>query len=288
MGYFTRRSDQAAWNLRGDAAMRRVLAVFVLCLALQGAFWNHTREIMPQMGIVPDVPGERAVRALSFGDEQAFFRLLSLNIQSSGDTFGRFTALYKYDFNRLYHWFTLLTKLDGQSNYLPSMATYYFSQTQNPNDVKYIVDFLEDYTQGREKEKWWWVAQASYLAEHKLRDTERALRIAERLRGIRGIPLWAQQLAAFIHEKRGEFGEALAIMEEILKDPSQYSQGELNFMKYFIDERLNRMEEVKAEIDAIQKQKDAEKAAGRPDVQMNNQPPPDVGAARAPGYIPAE
>lgn len=281
-GFWKRGSSEAKWNLRHDRAMQAALASLLLALGGQLAFWNHTRAIMPDMSIVPAVPGERTVRALSFGDEEAFFRLLSLNIQSSGDTFGRFTALYKYDFNKLYHWFRLLDGLDNQSNYLPSMATYYFSQTQNSSDVRYIVDYLDEHTRGREKEKWWWVTQASYLAGHKLGDSSRALELAERLRGVKGIPLWAQQLAAFVHEGRGEYGEALDIIAEILKDPDQYSQGELNFMKYFIEERLGKMKEMDAALKAIQAKKDKDRAEGKPDVPTNNSPPPDVGAARAP------
>lgn len=277
--------NEGNWNLRTDRAMQMAVLALTLALGGQVAFWNHTRGIMPEMGIVPAVPGERTVRALSFGDEEAFFRLLALNIQSSGDTFGRFTALYKYDFNKLYHWFHLLDTLDSESNYLPSMATYYFSQSQNPDDVRYLVDYLDEYTLGREKEKWWWVTQASYLASHKLGDSGRALELAERLRGIKGIPMWAQQLAAFVHEGRGEYGEALDIIQEILKDPSQYSQGELNFMKYFIEERLGKMKEMDKELSAIQAEKDKERAEGKPDVQMDNAPPPDVGAAKAPGAM---
>lgn len=258
-------------------AMQLAVGIFSLMLAGQAAFWYHTRAIKPEMAIVPDVPGERAVRALSFGDEEAFFRLYALNLQNSGDTFGRFTALYKYDFNKLYHWFTLLGKFNNQSNYLPAMASYYFSQTQNPNDVKYIVDYLDDYTDGRPKEKWWWVTQGAYLATHKLKDNDRALELANKLAGVRGIPLWAQQLPAFIHEQRGEFGEALAIIEEVVKHPEEYSQGELNFMRYFVDERLNRLEQVQKDFEAAQREKDEMKAKGIKEKDPIG-PPSDVGA----------
>jgi|GEM_PF-342397 len=284
---FKNRTTERKWNLRRDRAMQLAVLSFVLLLGGQVGFWSHTRSIMPEMGIVPDVPGERTVSALSFGDEEAFFRLLALNIQSSGDTFGRFTALYKYDYNKLYHWFRLLDGLNNQSNYLPAMATYYFSQTQNPADVRYLVDYLDEYTEGRVKEKWWWVVQGAYLAQHKLQDNNRALELAQRLRGVRGIPVWAQQMPAFIQENRGEFGDALAIIQDILKHPEDFSEGELNFMRYFIDERLGKLDSVKKELDAIQAQKKAEaakaKAEGREIIEPYVGPPPDVGAARAPG-----
>jgi hypothetical protein len=226
------------------------------------------------------VPGERTVRALSFGDEEAFFRFLSLNIQNSGDTFGRFTALYKYDFNKLYQWFRVLTKLNDRSDYLPSMATYYFSQTQNPKDVRYMIDFLDEYTDGRVKEKWWWVVQGVYLAQHKLKDSTRALQLSQRLAGQRDIPIWAQQMPAFVHEARGEFGDALAIIQEILKHEDDYSKGELNFMRYFVDERLGRLDQVKKELDKIA----AEKAL-KPDVEKSAGPPPGVGPLAVPGGV---
>lgn len=268
-----------------DPAMRIAVGVFAAVLIAQGLFWNHTRAIRPEMGIVPDVPGDTTVRALSFGDEEVFFRLLALNIQNSGDTFGRFTALYKYDFNKLYHWFRLLDGLNRESSYLPAMASYYFSQTQNANDVRYLVDYLDEYAADRPKEKWWWLVQASYLATHKLNDSARALEIAQKLNGVRGIPIWAQQLPAFIHEQRGEFGEALAIIEDVLEHPEDYSQGELNFMRYFIDERLHRLDQVEKQLKEIQREKDEMKAKGIKDPEPIG-PPPDVGAARAPGSLP--
>ncbi len=276
---FRKPSEHASMHrsLRRDPAMRLAMAALLAFLALQGAFWDHTRAIKPEMGIVPDVPGERTVRALSFGDEEAFFRLLALNIQNSGDTFGRFTALYKYDFNKLYHWFHLLDRFNNQSNYLPAMASYYFSQTQNPNDVRYLIDYLDEYTDGRAKEKWWWVVQGAYMASHKYNNLARALQLANKLRGVRGIPIWAQQLPAFLHEERGEFGEAKEIIEDVLKHPEDYTQGELNFMLYFVKERIHRFDEVKEEFERIQKEKDEMKAKGIKDPEPMG-PPPDVGA----------
>lgn len=270
-----------------DTSIRMAVVAFALFLGLQGAFWMHSHRIRPEMGIVPDVPGETAVHALSFGDEEAFFRLYALGLQNSGDTFGRFTALYKYDFHKLYQWFMLLDTLNNESNYLPAMATYYFSQTQNPSDVSYIVDYLDAYTKDRVKEKWWWTVQGVYLAQHKMKNLDRAGALADRLRGVRGIPIWAQQMPAFIHEKRGEFGEALAIIEAIAKHPEEYSQGELNFMRYFVDERLGRLDAVKKEFDQIAKTKAEQKAKGMKEPEMMG-PPPDVGAPEAPGMPAAQ
>lgn len=248
-------------------------------LLLQLTFWWQTHDIRPEMEIVPAVPGEQTVHALSFGDEEVFFRLYALGIQNSGDTFGRFTALYKYDFKKLYQWFVLLDTLNNQSSYLPAMASYYFSQTQNPRDVNYIVDYLAHYAEGRVKEKWWWVVQAVYLSQHKLKDLDRAQQLANWLKDVHGIPIWAQQMPAFIHEQRGEFGDAAKIIESILQHPDEYSEGELNFMRYFVDERLGRLDSVQKELEQIKRYKDEQRAKGIPDVEPKGLPD-DVGAPR--------
>lgn len=233
--------------------MRIAIVVLILALAAQGGFWWKTRGILPEMTIVPDVPGEATVKALSLGDEQAFFRLLSLNVQNAGDTFGRFTALYKYDFNRLYYWFMLLDTLDRRSNYVPTMATYYFSQTQHKPDVRFIVDYLEAHAKHDVQDKWWWVVQAIYLSQHKLEDKDRALELANLLRDQTGIPVWAQQMPAFVHEQRGEMAEASAIIESILKSEQELKQGELNFMYYFLKDRTQRLEQLESELKAAQR-----------------------------------
>lgn len=223
---------------------------FSAAMVLQVIFWNYSRHIEPEMGIVPDVPGEAAVKALSFGDEQAFFRVLGMGIQNSGDTFGRFTALYKYDMKKLRNWFFLLDTLDNTSNYMPTLATYYFAQTQYRPDIKYVIEYLRHHAEGRLKTKWWWEAQAVYLAQHKLKNLDLALEIAKQLEGNREIPIWAQQLPAFVHEKRGEMESALSIMEEIKKNAKDIPQHELNFMQYFVKERVKRLERLEKEAES--------------------------------------
>ena len=232
--------------------MKRTIALFMMCLGMQLAFWHQTHRTEPDLSIVPNVPGRDAVKAISLGDEQAFFRLLGLQLQNFGDTFGRFTALHKYDFKRLYHWFVLLDTLDHTSNYIPSMATYYFSQTQNTKDVRYIVDYLMQHSEGRMKTKWWWQVQAVYLATHKLKDYDLALKAAKPLETItdNSVPMWVRQMPAFVYEKRGEMDSALQIIENILKNADSLTEGELNFMRYFAEERLDKLDQIEKELDA--------------------------------------
>lgn len=225
--------------------MARAIRRYGLLIGLlmgQVGFWWQTKDIRPDLGIVPPVPGKQEVLALTFGDNQFYFRTLAFNIQNAGDTFGRFTSLRYYDMNRLYHWFNLLDVLDARSNMIPSMATYYFSQTQNTSDIRYVVDYLYEHSMRDVPKKWWWLMQSIYLAQHKLNDMDLALKVSAPLVNPK-VPAFAQQMAAVVREKRGEMEDALIIMETIRNHAEEIREDDLKYMRYFVEERLNTLEE---------------------------------------------
>lgn len=222
---------------------RQYWLLMVLVL-LQLGYWYKTRDITPEMGIVPEVPGREAMHAMTFGDDQFYFRILTFNLQNAGDTFGRSTSLRYYDFNKLYLWFNLLDELDAKSNMVPAMATYYFSQTQNTADVRYVVDYLYTHSVRDVADKWWWLVQAIYLSMHKLDDKDLALKVSAPLVN-KDVPAWAQQMAAVVREKRGEMEDALRIMETIKDNAKDIKDMDLKYMSYFIKERLGKLEKMR-------------------------------------------
>lgn len=227
----------------------RRYSLLLVFAALQAGFWGMTKAKLPNMDIVPDVPGKTAVKALSFGDEEFYFRLLALDIQNAGDTFGRFTELYKYDYKKLHAWFTLLDSLDDESNYMPFIASYYYSQTQYVPDIIYVINYLYEHSATRPEKKYWWLAQATYLAQHKLHDNDLALKMASPLEHADNAPFWVRQLPAFVHEKRGEMEDALRIITYIQQHSQNIPDGELRFMTYFVQERLKKLDKIQGKED---------------------------------------
>lgn len=232
-------------------SLRQHSFIFASILLLQAALWQNNLHHKPQLEIVPSVPSAVAVKAIAFGDNQFFFRVLGFYIQNFGDTFGRYTPLKDYDYAKLNRWFKLLDTLDNTSDYMPSMASYYFSQSQHPEDNRYIVDYLRSHAKGRLDKKWWWQAQAVYIASHKLKDQKLALELALPLVHSQNLPLWVNQLAAFIYEQQGEFASALGVMQQIQENIKNIPPSELRYMEYFVKERLGALDK---------KQKAAERA----------------------------
>lgn len=195
----------------------------------------------PELTNLPELHSDTVVAALSFGDAQAYFRIKGFEIQNAGDSFGRSTPLKDYDYSKLYKWLVLLNNLDNYSDFMPSVAGYYYSQTQYYPDNKYIVDFLILHSALYPDKKWWWLVQSIYLANHRLMDKNLALKLAYTLSKIPNTPIWAKQMPAFIHEQLGEKDEAMFIIKNILDNVQNIPEHELKFMYYFLNERLEKI-----------------------------------------------
>ncbi len=221
--------------------------VFVVLLALftgfQAAFWWQYHLVRPPTDVVPTPPGKSTLQALSLGDSESYFRFRAMQLQNFGDNYGRSVSLRFYDYSRLYQWLTLLDTINSRSNMLPSISTYYFSQTQNPVDVHYMVSYLYAHSKRDIPHKWWWLLQSIYLALYKINDIDLALKVAKPMIDP-GVPAWAQQMVAVVHEKRGEMQDALRIMETIEANAKDITDEDLRFMRYFVEERLGKLKEM--------------------------------------------
>ncbi len=219
----------------------RLSLLLLVFLGFQAGFWWETRGRRPDLTVVPEPPTAAVVRVLSLGDEEFLFRGLAFFIQNFGDTWGRFTPLKLYNMQKVTQWFRVLDTLEPRSHALPSLAAYYFSLTQQTTDVRYLVDYLYDHAVADVPRKWWWLLQAGYLARHKLRDPDLELIVVQPLLH-KDVPVFAQQMVAVVHEKRGEFDDALRIMETIRDHATTLSEQDLRYMTYFVEERLHRLE----------------------------------------------
>lgn len=214
--------------------------LLILALILQITFWAYTKSIKPDLAIVPELPSEAEVKALSLGDRQFYYRYLGYVIQNAGDTYGRSTPLKDYNYEKLSKWFYLLDEMDKKADYVPALAAYYYSSTQNKEDTRYIVNYLAYHSEHDLEKNWWWLVQAVFIARHRLDDKPLALKIAYKLSKLNNVPFWAKQMPAFIHLELGEKKEAIAIIQSILNSYQNIPERELNFMYYFVNERVKK------------------------------------------------
>jgi hypothetical protein len=226
---------------------------FLVFLILQILFWYHTENIKPKLDILPKLQSKKSIEALSFGDKEFYFRNLSIKLQNSGDRFGYYTSLRKYDYELLYNWLITLSDLNYRSQFLPAIATYYYSAVPNHSHIAWIIKFLEEYAQKDIDKNWWWMFQAVTLSKMIIKDDELALRLAYKLSKTNNpdAPYFIKQMPAIIHSRVGNHCQSYLMMKNLVKEYDKYKNkdsskfiDEILFMNIFIKEQLTKLKEV--------------------------------------------
>jgi hypothetical protein len=238
------------------SAKRQINAFIFLALALNAALWFASRHIYPKWESVPPVPSLGGAMIMTLGDASLSYRIGALTLQSLGDGGGQSAPLKDYDYPALGKWFYLLDQLDPASNHVPMVAAYYFGGTPVPKDLGVIVDYLGTVGKNPAGNKWRWLAQSVYLARYRMHDLPLALDLAYKLSHMEPVgdrlPIWAQQMPAYILKEQGDKEAARAIAEGVLLSGEKLHQAEVNYLKGYIVETLGVPAE---EVDKILQQR---------------------------------
>lgn len=225
-----------------------------LALLLAGNFfiWKAIRPVQVEWLNVPNPPPYSAVQRNFLGDSIFAYRSLALMIQNMGDMGGRVTPLRGYDFDALVQWFSLMSRLDSRSDYIPYVAAFYFGSVNGEGaqeKLRPLVAYLRDVGTSREGIKWRWLAHAIHLARFKLKDLDYAYDMAEDLAEIAldpatDLPHWARQMPAFVLKDLGEKEAAMALMLSILSsEGEELHPAEVNHTRDYICQQILTGEE---------------------------------------------
>ncbi len=230
---------------------RVFLGTFIILFVFQIFFWFSYRDIGPDFKIIENPPNKKFIKAIALGDEEFLFRSLALRLQNSGDIFAGFAPLKNYDYKNLYDWMILLDNINPNSNVVPHLATYYYSLTQNKKDLVHIIDYLDSHASRNLSQKWLWLTHAVLLANSKYDDQEKALALAKKLADNSNddLPIWTKQLPAFIYARVGDSCMAFTIIKNLVDENESkkrlITEQEMEFMKHFIEYRLNKLKSEK-------------------------------------------
>jgi hypothetical protein len=217
---------------------------FLFCIVLQILFWqNITSKIKPNFNLIPNIPSKEFLKISSLGDNEFLFRINATRIQNAGDVFAGFVSLKYYDYKKLYQWFSLLDDLNYHSNLTPSLAAYIFSNSNDEENLRLIVKYLQEHGSRDLSKNWWWIFQAIYISSNVLKDNDLALELAYELSKNEDVnaPIWTKQMPAFIHAKKGDGCAAFFIIKDIVDQAKSLSVEEMNFVRYFVNERLTKL-----------------------------------------------
>lgn len=218
---------------------RKINVVLALFMAVNFLYWFASSDVYGKWAGVPPVPSRDGALVMALSDIEFSYRSGALMLQGLGDSGGKTTALKDYDYMKLGNWFARLDELNPASDHVPMAAAYYFGATRVPKDIRVIVDYLGAVGSIPVGEKWRWLAQAVYLAQHRLQDLDLALDLAYTLSKMDvEMPMWARQMPIFVLKARGEKEDAQVILENMIATGKNLDPAEINFMKMYLTDEL--------------------------------------------------
>lgn len=179
--------------------------------------WMAYRTELPRWLNVPPAPDQNAVTVGALGDPQFAYRALGYMLQNLGDHGGRTQHIDSYNFPDLKNWFFLADHLDQKSDFIPSMAAYYYGATNKTENTAHLVEYLAHAGARPYTQKWRWLAWSATKARRNLKRPDLALQYANILRDTAypDAPVWARRLGPVYLRSLGQEAKAYTQMMDI-------------------------------------------------------------------------
>ncbi|HMH17439.1 MAG TPA: hypothetical protein VK572_04750 [Burkholderiales bacterium] len=220
---------------------RGTLALLALGLALQIGAKAISPPPRSSAEDLPPAPSMAALRLASFGEPVALAKTLMLYLQAFDYQSGSKVPYRDLDYARLEAWLARILELDPQGQYPLLAASRLYAEVPVEAKQRSMLDFVYRQFLLDPNRRWPWLAHATAIAKHRLKDLPLALRYAraiQRYAVADNVPLWAKQMEIFILEDMNELETARIIVGGYLQSGSVKDPAELKFL----DERLKQLE----------------------------------------------
>lgn len=217
-----------------SAVPSKVLGLLILSLVAQIVWKSMTRPGIPAAEDLPAAPRSQVLKVLALGEPATLARLAMLYLQAF-DFHGTNALPYrKLDYHRLIEWLRAIQELDPHSAYPLFSAARVYAEVSDPQRQRSMLEFIYEQFLLDPNRRWPWLAQASLVAKHRLKDLPLALKYAraiDRYTTATDVPLWAKQMSVFILEDMNEFEAARIMLGGLLANGQIKDPGELRFLE---------------------------------------------------------
>jgi hypothetical protein len=185
---------------------------------------------------LPPTPTAEALRLASFGEPEAGSRLTMLYLQAF--------EMRDLDYARLLGWLRAILELDPRSGYPLFSAARIYAENPDPARSRMALEFVYQEFLRDPNRRWPWLAHATLLAKHRLKDLALARRYAaaiDRHTTATDVPLWAKQMEIFILEDMNELEAAKIMLGGLLESGAIRDPAEARFLERRLAELEKRL-----------------------------------------------
>jgi len=220
---------------------RPVLALLAVALLAQIGLRAGSAPPHAKAEDLPQAPSIATLRLASFGDPIALAKALMLYLQAFDYQSGSRVPYRNLDYGRLEDWLARILELDPRGQYPLLAASRLYAEVPVEAKQRRMLEFIYRQFLLDPDRRWPWLAHATVIAKHRLKDLPLALRYARAIQRHavgKDVPLWARQMEIFILEDMNELEAARLLIGAYLESGTIKDPAELRFL----DQRLRQLE----------------------------------------------
>jgi hypothetical protein len=194
---------------------RWVVVLLVAALALQIAVGVTVPRAQARAEDLPAPPGANALRLAALGEPAALGKLLMLYLQAFDYQAGTQVPYRNLDYDHLSGWLARILELDPVGQYPLMLASRLYAEVPDVARKRKMLNLVyREYLKDPNR-RWPWLAHATVIAKHELKDLALAREYAAALQKnttTPDAPLWVKQMEPFILEDMNELEAAKVLI----------------------------------------------------------------------------
>ena len=213
-----------------------------VALVLQ-LLWHSQQVVMEAKA--EDLPAPMsadAYKMISLSDSIAISKVLNLWLQAFDNQPGLSLSFHQLDYQRITQWLDTILELDPRGPYPMLVAARVYGRITDKTRQRIMLDYIYKKFNEDPNRHWRWLAHATTVAKHSLKDMPLALEYARALSEkatAEHVPYWARDMHFILLEDLGEIETAKIMVGALLDSGEIKDPYELRFLT----EKIRELEE---------------------------------------------
>ena len=213
-----------------------IVAGFLLMLLLQLVYHHfYKTSLLPSFTQLSKPANAELYHSLAMGSDRLWSYLLLLKLQLHDNQKGRHVNYRQLDYQVLSQWLKTLSQLNPQSDYPAFLASRVYSQVDDPQKIRKMIDLIDDLFQRNPQQHWRRMTEACLLAKHRLKDLNLALQLAQKVAALPDtfkLPFWARDMQLVLLDELNQNESAQLLISSLLQSGTIKDRDEIHFLQH--------------------------------------------------------
>ena len=207
--------------------------IFLLLALIMQLLWHSQQEL--EMAYAEDLPLPMSVDAYkmaSLNEPIAMSKMLNLWLQAFDNQPGLSVSFHQLDYVRITQWLDTIMALDPKGQYPMLVAARVYGSVTDQKRQRIMLDYIYKKFNEAPDRHWRWLAHASIVAKHNLKDMPLALKYARALaeKTSDNVPYWARDMHFILLEDMGETAAAKLLVGALIDSGEVSDPYEMRFL----------------------------------------------------------